>query len=158
VYDETGEGTVDWRSGGEPDVRAEVVLATAAGPAPAARDPRLEGDALAHAQPAHARPERSHDTGHLVAEDQGTVDREFANPALSEPVDVRAADADCAHLDQHLAGAWHRHRPFLDLDLPQPYHHCHRCARHTGYRSSAWPSRPQRSSRGGQRRPGEGPS
>ena len=80
----------------EPHVGAQVALAGETECAPAARNGRVEHDALAGAGAG------GHDAGELVAEHERAVEQRVADAALEEPVPVGAAEADAAHAHEHL--------------------------------------------------------
>jgi hypothetical protein len=46
-------------------------------------------------------------TGNLMSEDKRLLQPGIANTSLTEPLQVRATDADCFDAHQRLARAWH---------------------------------------------------
>jgi hypothetical protein len=58
-----------------------------------------------------------------VAEHERRAHDVVADPAVLVVVDIRAADADGADLDQHLARAGLGHRTLLDPDVPDGVQH-----------------------------------
>ena len=79
-----------------------------------ARDARLERDSLADRVPFCVRAALDHDAGHLVPEDERLLDDVGADAAVFVVVDVGAADAHRAYLDEDLPLAWNRQGPLLD--------------------------------------------
>ena len=79
---------------------AEVDLAAAAIGARAAEDRRIEGDAVIPGPPLDLGSHLPDDPGGLMAHDDG---RDATTRATVHPVDVAAADAAGADLDEHLA-------------------------------------------------------
>ena len=57
------------------------------------------------------------DPGNLVAQHERTVDGGSTDTALEETVAVRAAQADCGHLEEHLAHIRHGRRLIMKSDV-----------------------------------------
>jgi hypothetical protein len=117
------ERPVDGRRREDDDVGAEVVAAGAALAAAPARYARLERHAVADGVPARLLPERHDPAGGLVAEHERCAHDVVADPPVLVVVDVRAADADGADLDEHLARPGLGHRALLDPDVPGGVQH-----------------------------------
>ncbi len=84
-------------------VRATGILAAGAAlVARAAGHRRLDGDAIAGADPRDAAADFDDDAGAFMAHREGIPDDLAANAAGRVIVDVGPTDADCAHADQHV--------------------------------------------------------
>jgi len=81
-------------------VHADIGQACAAVGARTARDGGQDGDARARLPAGHARADRADLAGKLVAHDHG---RDAPACGAGEAVDIRPADADRAHRDDHFA-------------------------------------------------------
>ncbi len=88
---------------GEPDAGAKVRVAAPARPTGAAGDRRVNGHPLATPRSA------GHDPGRLVPRHQRPLQDRVPDPALTPPVQVRAADAGRGHPDQAHPRPRHRH-------------------------------------------------
>src|SRR5262245_39012937 len=89
---------------GKDDVRAEVPVAAPARLTPFARDRRIHGNATAVQLAA------LHDSGELVSQNEWPGEPGVADLALTEPVQVGAAEPDRRDADEALAVAGHRNR------------------------------------------------
>ena len=110
---ELAQGAVGRAVAREPDVGTEIGVALAAPLAGPARNRGIDRDSRRAAR------SRLDDSGELVAEDQRAVQPGVADPALTEPVQVRPAQTDGRHSDEALTRS--RHGPFLVVqpDVPR---------------------------------------
>lgn len=79
---------------------AEAALAFLATPA---RQRRVDGDEIAGGKAGHASTQRGDRAGCLMAEDHRFAQAHGAEAAIVVVVQVRAADASCGDMDEHLA-------------------------------------------------------
>src|SRR5690606_18833997 len=84
---------------------ARVRAARAALVAAAARDQRIDGDAVARGEAPHVGPDALHDGGALVAHDPGLGEHLIADAARPIIVQIGPADADRAEAQAHVARA-----------------------------------------------------
>jgi hypothetical protein len=96
---------------GEPQLGAEVTVATEAQGAAAARNGRVEHDRLA--APRVIR----HHAGELVTEDERLAEHRVTHTCLEEPVPIRAAETDAADPHEHLARLRLRVRLLVQAEL-----------------------------------------
>jgi hypothetical protein len=80
------------------DTLAEIGVAVAARGASVAGNRGIDR----HAAPVFG------DTAELVTENEGPDDGPLADAALGVPMEIRAAESDCPHAHQDLAGTWSR--------------------------------------------------
>ena len=127
---ELTEGSVVRRRGEEANVRAQVVATGETLHAVAAGHARLDGHSLAHLERRHLAPDGGDHPAGLVAQDQGCVHDVRPDPPVLVVVDVGAAYAHRADLDQDLVRRGSRNGPLLDVDLADPSQHADLHRRH----------------------------
>ena len=108
----------------EPDVGAQVVAPRLTCRALAAGHSGLDGDPIAGGDVRHTEADGVDDAGCLVAQDQGRLDDEAADPSAFPVVDVRPADAHGPRPDTDLARPWLGYRKLFDAQVVDAVEHC----------------------------------